>query len=340
MQPVPWAAERWAPVTQTAVDVYLRPGMKFHDGQPMTADDVKFTYDEMKRWKVPLYVAMLQPIKQVRVLDRLRLRFELEHPYAPLYMQTFSMIPIVPRHLWENVVPRKGLKAPWEWTESQAYVGSGPFKLVHFRPGQEIKLARNDEHHRPPKARFWVLAFFANVNAEFLAFKKGIVDFTTGRGLTGPQMVEARTVPHLATVEMEDVGVYWMEFNLRENSPFRNHAFRHALAHTIDYTTIVKTILAGQGVQGRGVIAPANKFWHNPHIPSGEVEGPHYHQYDPVKARRILQEAGYEWHSRGRLYYPKDYRPQVLPRSAGLPGEVRTAKAHASGKVEGPGCRM
>ncbi len=343
MRPAPWAASSWAPLSPTLVEVQLRKGMKFHDGRPVTAEDVRFSYEEVKKWRVPLYVSALDPLKQVRVVDSHTVRIELAHPYAPLYMQTLAQIPIVPKHIWEPVLQEKRVPRPEEWNDPKSLIGSGPFKFVHMR-SNEVKLTANDEHFRKPKARAFVMALVSNVDAQFLGFRKGEYDFHTGRALTSPQMKEAQGIPHLGIVETDDIGVYWLNFNLRDHSPFRDYPLREAMAHAIDYGTMVKSILAGLALPGRGLVAPGNRFWHNSLIPDGEAEGKaHYHRYDPEKARSILQAAGYQWDSRGRLYYPENHRPQIFQKRAAVPGPVQQAwvqKWDEWGRPGGPGCQL
>jgi peptide/nickel transport system substrate-binding protein len=343
MKPMPWAASSWVARGPTVVEVRLRKGMTFHDGRPVTAEDLEFSYGQMKKWRVPLYAGMLEPLKDVRVIDPHTARIELEQPYAPLYMQTFAMVPIVPKHIWEPVLHERQVASPEQWNDPRSLIGSGPFRFVHLR-GNEATLVANDDHFHPPKARTFVVALVSNVDAQFLGFRKGEYDFHTGRGLTTPQMKEAQGIAHLGVVETDDIGVYWLNFNLRENSPFRDYALRKAAAHMIDYGTLVKSILAGLAAPGRGLVAPGNKFWHNATIPDGEVEGRlHYHRYDPAQARRILQEAGYRWDSQGRLAYPEDHRPDVFPKSAARPADewpARVAHGEGWGRPGGPGCQL
>jgi peptide/nickel transport system substrate-binding protein len=213
--------------------------------------------------------------------------------------------------VWDGVTEREKVARPDQWA-SPTLVGSGPYRFVSLKPGQEVRLTRYDQHFSPPKTKDWLFIVYASQEAEFLALINKELDFYD-RGLTAVQYEEARRLGFLDITEVPDIGVYWLQFNLRPRSPFADHAFREALAHLIDYKTVIGVFLRGLGEPGRGVIAPANKFWHNASIPSAEVEGkPHYHQYDPDRARAILKAAGYAWGDDGRLYYPANHQPRPL----------------------------
>ncbi|UCG68798.1 MAG: hypothetical protein JSV09_13525 [Thermoplasmata archaeon] len=302
---VPWAAKGWKKKDNTTIDVNLRDGMKFHDGKPVTAEDVKFSFDYCKKYTVPEYKALLAPIKKVEVLDKLTVRFILHKPYAPLFMNTFSTIPILPKHIWENIVEKEKLSHPDQWKNPKS-IGSGPFKLSYVRPGEELALERNPNHFRAPKAAGVTVVFPANREAEFLMLKKGTIDFVDSKGLNPVRAKEASQMDHIKIMELGSIHVHWLGFNLREGHPTRDYTIRYALAHTIPYDDIVKNILAGKGDAGAGFIAPANKFWHNPNLP--------LKTYDMVKARKILKDAGFEWDSQGRIYWPKNYTMTVLPK--------------------------
>lgn len=115
------------------------------------------------------------------------------------------------------------------------------------------------------------------------------------RRLLPAQIQQLEGLSHLTRVDMDDFGVYYLGFNMRV-PPFDNEVIREAIAQTVDYDTIVNTLLAGYAAPGKGMIAPANTFWHNP----DQIT----RSYDPAMARRILEEGGFEWDQQGRLYYP------------------------------------
>ena len=310
---VPWAAESWKVLDSKTIDVTLRKGMKFHDGKPVTPEDIKFSFEYLKKYKVASYMLLVKPIAQVKVLDSRRVRFVLEHPFAPLLMTTFTTIPIVPKHIWENVVEREKLKHPDEWQNPRP-IGSGPFKFDYIRPGEEIAFVRNPDHFRAPKVDAAMITFPANREAEFLMLKKGTVDFIDSKGLNPVRAKELAQTEHKEVIELGGISVHWIGFNLRDGHPTMDWNLRHAIAHLVPYDAIVKNILQGKGDAGAGFIAPANKFWHNFDLQRREVEGKvHIHQFGIEKARRILKDAGFEWDSSGRLYWPKNYKPKVLP---------------------------
>ena len=106
---------------------------------------------------------------------------------------------------------------------------------------------------------------------------------------------EAKKMKHLTDASVPTVRLDHLGFNC-QNLPFKRIELRQALAHTIDYDKIIQTVLMGKGAAGRGVIAPSNKFWFNPNQK--------FCEFSMEKAKKILTDAGYEWGSDGRLYYP------------------------------------
>lgn len=284
----PWAAESWNIVDDTTVEVRLREGMAFHDGEPVTAEDVKFSYDIQKERGAPIYQPFLAPIREIEIVDDLHLIFHLEHPYPALFQATFAQIYILPKHLWE------GVQGALEQVVVDTPIGSGPFRWGEWRVGESITLLANENHFNRPNVDGMIQVVFANPDAIFLGLVNGDVQLHDRR-LLPTQIAELEQYPHLTRVEQDDFGVYYVAFNLRL-PPFDDLAFRQAIAHTINYDTTVNTLLEGYATPGAGFIAPANQFWHNPDV--------QYPPYDPERARQILTEAGYEWDANGNLLFP------------------------------------
>jgi peptide/nickel transport system substrate-binding protein len=288
--PQPWAAESWEVIDDVTIQVKLRPGMTFHDGQPVTVEDVKFSYDIQKEEGASIYKPFLEPISEVEIVDDQTLVFHLANPYPALFQATFAQVYILPRHIWESV------PSPRADADNSHPIGGGPFMFETWLVNEEIRLPAFKEHWNAPQIDGLIQVNFANPDALFQALVNEEI-FMHDRRLLPAAIEQAGAYDHLTRVDLEDFGVYYVGFNLAV-PPFDSDAFRQAIGHTIDYNTIVDTILAGYGTPGGGFIAPANEFWHNP-----DVEFP---QYDLERARQILTEAGYEWDAESRLYLPAE----------------------------------
>jgi peptide/nickel transport system substrate-binding protein len=291
----PAAAESWDVVDDNTVDVKIRPGMLFHDGVPVTAEDVKFTYDYFIDWEIAYFMSFLEVIESVELMDEDTVRFNLKRPYAPLINVTFAQIPIIPKHIWENIVEEEGLAHPDEYLNEEA-IGSGPFKLEQWRRGEELRTSTNRDFYEDIKIDGFIYRIYAQPEAVMTALETGDIDMNAEQFIPA-HIQRAEEVSHLNVLEAGDIGYQYLSFNMRK-PPFDDFAFRQAIAHTIDYDLILDAHLQGYGLAGGAglVISPQNEFWFN-----ANVDRP---QFDPEKARQILSEAGYTWDDEGKLRFP------------------------------------
>jgi peptide/nickel transport system substrate-binding protein len=288
--PKPCAAESWTVVDPTTVEVTIRQGMKWSDGVPVTANDVKYSYDIQKTEGASLYKIFLQNITSIDVTDDYHLTLHLEKPDAPMFMATFAQVYIIPEHIWSKV---SGPKA--DYNNNNNPIASGPFKLVYLRPGEEIKFETNKDYQFPPKMDGFIEAAYANMDAIFQALVNQEIHMNYDP-LNPVQAQQAKAAPYLTVVEAPGHSVRIVGFNVRK-PPFSYPEFRDAIGYTINFDNIVNVILGGYGTKGgSGIIAPANSFWFSPNQK--------IRQYDPAKARELLAAAGYEWDDQGLLYYP------------------------------------
>src|SRR3972149_4466066 len=172
-QPIPWAAESWRKVTDTQVDVTLRQGMTFHDGRPVTVEDVVFSFEFIRQnGTAPYFSGALEPIRSVRAVNNRVIRFVLHYPYPPLLMVTFTQIPILPKHIWQDVVSRERVETPAKWNNPNP-IGSGPYQFGHWRRGEELLLRRYARHFHPPQAEAFLAVKYASADAVFQAIVQG-----------------------------------------------------------------------------------------------------------------------------------------------------------------------
>jgi peptide/nickel transport system substrate-binding protein len=287
--PTPCAAESWEVVDPTTIHVVLRQGMKFNDGVPVTAKDVKFSYDIQKEQGSSIYKPFLANIDSIDATDDYNLTFHLAKPDAAIYMATFAQIYILPEHIWSKVPDPKV-----DFDNNSKPVGSGPFILADWRPNEELTATKNKDYQFPVQPESYTVIQYANPDAIFQALVDQEAD-TNYDPLNAVQVELAKNYPYLTVMTKDSHQIRLVGFNVRF-PPFDDPKFRDAIGYTIDFDTIVNVILKGAGIAGAGVIAPANEFWHNPNQK--------IRLYDPAMARELLAAAGYEWDAQGLLYMP------------------------------------
>ncbi len=291
LKPQPWAAESWKVVSPTVVDLVLRKGMKFHDGRPVTGEDVRFTFDFLAKWDFPNFKQTLDIIKGVEVKGW-DIRFNLKKPFAPFFFITLTDLFILPKHIWEKIPQSVGLKDPGKYLNPNP-IGSGPFKFGHWRKGQEIYFKANKEHFAAPALDDFYFDIIPSTDGVAGALERGEIDLSQ-YPLTPALGDHLKKLPFLQVASTPSQGVYEMRPDLGKK-PFDDVHFRKAVYHAFDRRPFISYF--GGGIQASNTpITPLSKFWHNPNLPAPE--------YSIDKARAVLQKAGYTWDSQGNLCFP------------------------------------
>ena len=294
METVPWAAESWRVVNDTTVDITLRSGMKFHDGKPVTVQDVKFTWDYARKWQFPMYNWVSGTVKRAQILDDRNIRYHLVKPNAAFVDKTLTMAIIAPKHIWEKIPESVGVKNPMDW-ENPKCIGSGFFKFGYLRKGEELYLEANKEHFHAPNIDGAYFRLRMTPDAMVSALIAGEADILGG-DIRLSQAKQLDRYDYLTIVKADNHRLWMARPDMRKK-PFDDREFRRALYHAINLNKIHEVVFEGTGNEGRNTpIAPIFKFWHNPNL---KVE------FSIDKARKILKDAGYTWDSDGRLCFPK-----------------------------------
>jgi peptide/nickel transport system substrate-binding protein len=286
-----WAAKEITRIDDTTLDVVVRDDMVFHDGKPCTAKDVKFTFDFMKKWEAIYYHSAMKVVEKVDLLSENKIRINLKHPFAPIYVTVFSQMPILPKHVWEKI--EKEVEDPKRYPNEHP-IGGGPFKFAYWKKGQELLVKRHEEHWNPAKPEGLLYLVYGSTDAMCGAVETGEADVT----LFYIQPFQYRRLvakEHISGEPLTNHGFFNLWYNNR-NKPFDDKAFRNAIARTIPSKQFIKDIFEGFGSHEGAIIGAANKFWHNPNLPPIE--------FDIEEAKRILKEAGYSWNKDGELCYP------------------------------------
>ncbi len=297
--PEPFAAEKVEWRDDTTVLVTLRPGMTWHDGQPVTVDDVVFSFQAPAGEMSPMYKPFVAPIASVTPVGDNQVEFKLKAPFAAFETAGLAKVNLIPRHVWEPVfadLEAQGINA--EEYQEETPIGSGPFKFVNWARSQEIILEANPAHFQAPKMTRWILRDMPNVSAALGGLTSGEINFLSE--YTGdPELLKQTvdTTQGLTMVSTIVVGFRFLAPNERR-PPFDDAALRRAMATAIGKDQIQTNIYKSYATLADSHVSKALEFWHAPDLPD-------YASSNIEAARQILQEAGYSWDGEGFLLYPE-----------------------------------
>lgn len=288
VEPMPWMAASVEATDETTIVVTLREGLAFHDGEPVTAADVAFTFDYYMNADYSYFNAYLAPVASVEAVDDLTVQFNLNAPSASFATIALSQIPILPEHIWAGIEDPSNL-AP----EDVPTVGSGPFRFERYLRGEIMTLSTNTDHFHAGEIQVDGVEFVIYADAEgvFTALQTGQIDMTAWRMEAG-QIPLAEGNDTLTVISVPDFGYYHLTFNTRRGA-LADRAVRRALTYAMDRERMVNVLLDGRGEVGTTVVAPVNAFWHNAFVERFD--------YDMDAARAELEGAGYSWDAEGRL---------------------------------------
>lgn len=291
---VPWAAESYAAAGPLAYDVRLRPGMKWHDGRPVTIEDAKFTIDYALKWKPPVWAPFMSPIKGADIVNPSTLRIHLNARSATFLTLSLTQIVLLPKHIWENVPEKAGVKDPMEWdAPSQGgMIGSGPFRFGSFQKDVDCYFRAYREHFSGgPKIDGIHYIQASSVEQIVGGMETGSIHIV-GDGLTRPdgeRLAKHKDIDLLVT-DTGTVVSFWLDVR---RPLFQDRAMRLAMYHALPKKKILDIVLGGAGsVARRSPIPPVHASWIPKEMPGDE--------YDLGRARKLLAEAGYKT-SGGRL---------------------------------------
>lgn len=293
----PWAAESVAwDDDSMSVTVKLRDGMTWHDGRPVTADDVVFSFTAPVKF-APMYKPFVDGISNIEVLDEATVRFDLTEPNAAFETSTLSKLNLAPKHVWEPLLAALGEGENAESILEESRVGSGPFKFNRWVTQQEVVLDANKDHWAAPKMDRWILRIVLNVEATLGMLRSGELNFLSDYTGDPALLIEAAKADgDVEVVESVDIGFQYLAFNLRR-APFDDAAFRRALSAAINRELIRKAAYNGFAVNANSVVSPALSYWHKDGIAEELPTGMDL-------AKSILKDAGYVLEG-GKLHYPE-----------------------------------
>ena len=287
LKPIPGLAQSWtiSPDGKT-ITFTLQKGVKFHDGQPFTSADVKFSVLEVLKKVHPRGAATFRELTEIDTPDAHTAVFRLTAP-APYLMMALSGYesPMLPKHLFEgtDVKTSKYANAP---------VGTGPFKFVEWQRGQYMRLDRNPDYWKKgrPYLDRVVARFVADSATRTAALEKGEVQAAGFAAIPWPDVKTLAKLPQMETTtkgyEMSSP-IVQLDFNTRK-PPFDNVKVRQAVSYAISRKAVIENVWFGWGKPATGPIS--SNF-----APVGFYT-PQVHRYNVPNgiemANKLLDEAG------------------------------------------------
>lgn len=270
----PQLAESWEASDDATVWTFtLRPDVTFHDGEPLTADDVVWTFEKIMNDDSSPVHSYLSEVEQVEKVSDTQVRFHLTTPFAPFDRQV-SLISVLPQHAYEELGPDEFAKNP---------IGSGAFEFVSWQRDVELVIAANPDYWGgKPAIDEVVFKPVPSANSREAGLISEELDIVP---LLPPSSVERlSSEPGITVDTVGSNRVLYLGFNVTK-PPVDDRLLRQAIDHAIDRETITEHLLNGLGEPIGQMVAPVT-FGHDPSL--GPVE------YDPELSRTLLAQSDYD----------------------------------------------
>ncbi|MEM4970915.1 MAG: ABC transporter substrate-binding protein [Sulfolobales archaeon] len=280
---IPWLAERWEVSPDgLSYTFYLRKGVRFHDGSEFNATVVKANID---RWidptvRVPLRL-QLGPVKGAEVIDTYTVKIYLKEPFAPFLKALANYLLITSL----NVIKKFGNQSITE------VIGTGPYKFVSWEKGKRVVLERNDDYWgpKPPIKRIeWLV--IPEASTRLAALLAGDVDFAYN--LPPTDLERVKNDPRFVVLTPTSNRVIFIA--ILPKGPLKDPRVRQAFNYAVDKEAIVNSVLYGLAIPADSPVPP-HFFGYARMEP---------YQYDPQRARKLLEEAGFPFDRKLILLHP------------------------------------
>lgn len=282
LEPEPDAAESWSISDDKLTYTFkLRRDLKWSDGHPLTSADYKFAFDQASKPenKYP-YISNLELIASYEAPDPYTIVVKMKQPIAVGLEAANAIVPL-PKHIWENLDWSDPSKNPEIMAPS---VASGPFKLQEWKKDDHVTFVANDLFYRGrPLLDSYTIRIVPSQEIAFQMLKSGEVDTAP---VTPENYAEAKALPNVTVYEWWPAAANWsyIGFNLRRPL-LQDVTVRHALSYAVDRKAIAERI-QNNLAQPLYSIFPPSSWVYNPDVPK--------YEYDPAKARQLLDQAGWQ----------------------------------------------
>lgn len=268
----PCLAESWENIDDCNVIFHLKKGVKFHNGDEMTAEDVKFTLDRARKSNQTSY--LFAPISEVSVIDKYTVKITTDKPFGPLMTNLAqTQASIVCKRVVEEVGEENFFKSP---------VGTGQYKFKDWIPGDRIVVeAFDDSFQGKPKIREITLRVITEVSNRMIALETGEADIAFDIGIMDKETIKNNEDMEL--LEISSPSSLYLGFD-QTTSIFQDKRVREAIAYAIDKDILVSTVFQGSATVADSVL---------PKACVDHITPKKQYTQNIEKAKKLLAEAGY-----------------------------------------------
>jgi len=261
---------------------YLRPGLEWSDGMPLTAYDYEWTYDQvMDPEHEYIHRSTFEFIKSYKAVDEQTLQVIIHEIYAPALSSISGFITPLPKHIWENL--------SWNDPETNPEINhptvvSGPYKLVEWERDQYAIFEANENYwyHGPPNITKYIVEIVSNQDIADQKFRLGEVDRAT---LSSEQFDKVHELDHVTVYEWPSLTSGWryLGMNMREGYVTSDLNIRRGIAYAIDKELLADEVFDQE--QRLCAMYPTTSWAHNPNVPC--------YEYDTEQALAEFAKSGY-----------------------------------------------
>ena len=270
--------------------VKMKKGLKWHDGHPLTAHDVQYSYEQIMDPDVPCPAQKsgTDELETVRALDEYTIQFVHKEPLPTSKWNAF--FPVIPKHLFEKgKAEDKTLKQSGYYSKlNRLPVGSGPYKLLEWKQNDKIVLERWEEYPGPkPHFKRIVFKIVPDPNVRLAVFEKGELDEVplTAKQFASETVTSAEFKKRGYKALSQAWSYAYIGWNLHDNPFFGDRRVRHAMTHALDIKQIIRTLQYDLVSRAHGIYHPES-WMYNPGIKLLE--------YDLDRSAELLDEAGWK----------------------------------------------
>lgn len=266
----------------------IREGITWHDGEPLTAEDVAYTFKTIKEHDWP-YLGSLSSViaepSEITVDDEYTVTTPLTQPYAPLPLVLADLGLVIPKHIWSE------FDKPADVSNTENPIGSGPFVFEERKQDQYLEFSVDKDYWgEVPDYDSAVVKIVSSTDSQVLNMKEGNGDML--RLQPGQYVSDIESTSNLEVVEGGSTYVTYLGVNTNRD-PISDKALRQAMAYAVDRETVAELVMAGYATPGFSPVPPGLEFYHNQDTNS--------YNHNLEQARTILDNNGYEKQGDGRV---------------------------------------